>query len=117
MGKATRAICGLAFLLKAAIAVIIGIALLGFQVYKVYDLFKNAPKRLPPVLIPALGSAEALRCFHQSKTARLEPPPGVFFWGFSLQWDVDTPQQLRERMGINPALIKFAIVNLVPLFT
>jgi hypothetical protein len=55
-----------------------------------------------------LSPKNAAECFHTSRKARLEPPPGAFFLGFSIQWDVDLPDKLVERIGGSkraPALI------------
>lgn len=43
---------------------------------------------LPPVFFPAIGSPDASRCFYNGSggLARLEPPQGTFFFGFSPLW-------------------------------
>jgi hypothetical protein len=43
----------------------------------------------------------------------LEPPPNAFFWGFSVQWDVDIPERLVQRLGVErtPAIIKYLLVK------
>jgi hypothetical protein len=79
-------------------------------VFKKYLISNRAPKPLPPIPIPPPGSANARECFHLSSKARLEPPPNAFFWGFSVQWDVDLPERLVQRLGLErtPAIIKYS---------
>jgi hypothetical protein len=43
---------------------------------------------LPPVTFPDIGTPEAASCFYNAASglARLEPPQGSFFFGFSPLW-------------------------------
>ena len=79
---------------------------MSLQVYKVYDLYVNSPKKLVPIRF-----TDPRECYYKnSGKARLEPPDDAFFWGFSLQWDRDTPQQLSDRLGNRPGLIKYKLL-------
>ena len=81
---------------------------MGYQVYLAYDMYVNAPKKLQSIRIQ-----DPRECYYRNNgRARLEPPDNAFFWGFSLQWDRDTPLQLMERLGgTRPGLIKYSLVN------
>ncbi|KAJ3306440.1 hypothetical protein HDV03_005050 [Kappamyces sp. JEL0829] len=105
--KAYRAFCNTLFFLKALVAVLLGWGALGYQAYLVANLYSQSPKPLPPVGFPAVGSADAARCFFNPalSKARLEPPKGSFFFGFSPQWvDGELPSDVAARLGTVPPL-------------
>ncbi|KAJ3273458.1 serine palmitoyltransferase, long chain base subunit [Terramyces sp. JEL0728] len=49
--------------------------------------------------MPPVGSKDSHICYHETTRARLEPPPDKFIFGFSLDWAIDHPQALRDRLG------------------
>ncbi|EGF81320.1 hypothetical protein BATDEDRAFT_36866 [Batrachochytrium dendrobatidis JAM81] len=108
----SRQCCGLLFALKATFAGLAAIAGLSYQAYLVYTLY-GPDLRLAPVIIPPPGTADASLCFHDvaSGKARLEPPPGTFWFGFSLDWSVDVPDQLNKRIGKAPVIFN-SFVNI-----
>jgi hypothetical protein len=96
MGRAYRSFCQTIFVIKAMSALIIALSFLTMLSYMVFLKYENRIKPLPPIEAPLTGES----CYYTSTTrARLEPPEGSFFFGMSLQWDRDTPQQVQERMG------------------
>lgn len=107
-GPAYRRACKFLFVLKALLAIVLGTAAMGGQVYLVCIKFKAAkPQYLPPVLFPAIGTPEAARCFYNpsSSLARLEPPQGAFFFGLSPQWvNGQLPADVSQRLGYNAPL-------------
>ncbi|KAJ3306439.1 hypothetical protein HDV03_005049 [Kappamyces sp. JEL0829] len=106
-GVAYRGCCKTIFFFKALLAIVLGAAALGVQGYLVYLRFTTAPKPLPPVGFPDLGSADAPKCFYNPSRgrARLEPPESSFFFGFSPQWvNGDLPLDVASRIGYRPPL-------------
>jgi hypothetical protein len=85
-------------------ALLLGSSMLSYQAYQVFKLYQlNKP--LPPIELPK----DPRECYHRGPKARLEPPPRTFFWGFSLDWAVDTPQLLVERINFRPGMIKYPL--------
>ena len=108
MGKLYRGCCKIIFFFKALLAFLAGIALMGYQGYKVINQYSPAPPPLPPVTFPVIGAIDASKCYFQDTVrARLEPPPNAFFFGYSIQWDRDLPSRLASRMNQAPSLVKF----------
>lgn len=60
-----------------------------------------AIRPLDPVYMPPINSKDSQMCFHDTAAgrARLEPPADKFIFGFSLDWAIDHPQALRDRLG------------------
>jgi hypothetical protein len=89
------------------LALSLAIGLMGLEGYLVYDkhIKKLESNRvmIKPIKLPPIGSAE---CFHNSASARLEPPDGTFLLGFSLDWNKDRPQRLIDRADVRPAMFK-----------
>jgi hypothetical protein len=103
----TMKLCSLFFYLKALLAIGISVFLIGFQVYQVYNKYVTSVKPLKSIDIPDSNSADASKCYFTSTSkARLEPPEGAFFFGFSVDWAVDTPKKLQTRLNSFPSLIK-----------
>ncbi|KAJ3256788.1 hypothetical protein HK103_005162 [Boothiomyces macroporosus] len=97
MGKAYRRCCNIVFYFKATFAFFISIYAMAYQVYMVHIPIRP----LDPVYMPPINSKDSQMCFHDTTAgrARLEPPADKFIFGFSLDWAIDHPQALRDRLG------------------
>nr|KAJ3422319.1 hypothetical protein HK105_000226 [Polyrhizophydium stewartii] len=110
---ANRALCGCLFWTKALIALLIALGGLGYQAYLIYKLYSPSAT-LPSIDIPNPGSSSSTACYYDKSLgkARLEPPAGTFIMGFSLDWSVDLPTRLGDRINKRPALFNsFAKIN------
>ncbi|KAJ3407945.1 hypothetical protein HDV05_005227 [Chytridiales sp. JEL 0842] len=102
-------------------------AMIAFVVSIVYNLHKSAlllPRNISPfsssescIHIPPKALTRNPQGFNNSvilsRGHRLEPEPGTFLWGFSLDWAVETPVMVRDKLGgKRPAVINsFVYVN------
>eukprot|EP00842_Homolaphlyctis_polyrhiza_P003799 jgi/Hompol1/441/HPOL_002500-RA len=97
-----RTLCGFLFFTKALFAFLVGCGGLGYQAYMIAKMYKpSSGNRLVPVHIPDPTSPDSTRCFFNPAigTARLEPPPGSFILGISLDWKNDKVSDLNNRLG------------------
>lgn len=99
----TRSMCGILFWIKVAFAIILSLAIAGFQSYLIYYSHNNA-KTISQFINSAAeiqfpSSPLGIECNAEGIKARLEPADDQFLWGFSIQWDVDDAIKLTERLG------------------
>lgn len=114
MAKTThRQICAFFFWLKVLLSISICLAAIGYQAYIIYTMRSYAlahpyiaPPAPPVIQFPTNADANASACFYQGPLARLEPPSGVFMWGFDLQWNKEVPSQVVDRLGKRPPIFK-----------
>jgi hypothetical protein len=108
-----RTACACLFWTKVFSAVLLALLAIGFQAFLIYDKHKTAlanpwvPPPAPPVIsFPGGFDANASACFYTgaSGLSRLEPPAGVFLWGFDLQWNVEVPSQVVQRLNRRPPI-------------
>jgi hypothetical protein len=100
------AFCKTLFFLKALFAVLLACTIIGLESYMVYIKYETSIKPLPSIEFPPAGAPDAEACYHRAGKARLEPPNGAFFFGFSLDWSKDLPQLLSDRMNLAPSMVK-----------
>ncbi|KAJ3281919.1 hypothetical protein HK104_011207 [Borealophlyctis nickersoniae] len=117
------AVCGILFWLKVVFAISVAFLGLGYQMVLIHQRREYAlahpNKWVPPpppgyVDIPEFTADNATNCWYNAtfdpelgrNLARLEPPGSKSFWfGFDLQWQVDSPAKVVERLGgVEPAL-------------
>ncbi|KAH6579957.1 hypothetical protein BASA61_009945 [Batrachochytrium salamandrivorans] len=109
----TRQCCGFIFAIKVLVAFLIAVGGIGYQAYIVYRLY-GPGLVLPPVSFPPPTSVDASRCYHNAANgkSRLEPPPGIFWLGFSLNWNSEVPSAFNSKLGLKPAIFNsFVKIN------
>ncbi|KAJ3032011.1 hypothetical protein HDV00_008013, partial [Rhizophlyctis rosea] len=122
MGANKYLLCNTLFWLKVFVALFAAFGGLAYQAILIKQRRDYAiahPKVwVPPpppgyVDIPDPGSSNSSLCWFNATMdntlgrtrARLEPPGADNFWfGFDLQWQVDSPQQVIDRIGHKPAI-------------
>lgn len=119
-----RAFCSLLFYGKVFLALAYSLAMMSYFTTLVYQRWKSAlfekaiteeRDRLglsPPVIEirpgqcnAVVGSSSVSNGFRISEGHRLEPPLGTTYFGFSLDFSVDTIPALAGRLGKSPAVI------------
>ncbi|KAI8894681.1 glycoside hydrolase superfamily [Globomyces pollinis-pini] len=114
MGKQYRDFCKTIFCIKAIFALSLSLGVLYRGVSFVKRKYDEAPRILPPIMVPPRDSVDLVKCFHDESAgvSRLQPPGDMFLFGFSLDWAIDTPEQLVSRLGQKPPLINtFVKIN------
>ena len=89
--------------MKATLAFGLSVAILFLQASQIRRMHLDSLNTLalPTVYIPA----NPIACYHSGSRARLAPPTSAFLWGFSLNWAVDLPLLMRDRLGSDPIVI------------
>ena len=106
MAKSPRQrICNLIFVMKALLAIILGVAGLAIQGYFVYEKYGigsalKANELKPIVIDPTLAECQAI-----PNRARMEPTSGKLMFGFHIDWQQTTPKKFRDLIGFAPAVI------------
>lgn len=96
-------ICNTFFVIKASIAVLLGVLFLGLMGINVSLLHDKGLKQLAEETKPTLINPDDPLCNAPVIGARLEPPAGKVMLGFHLDWSKTTPVQMREKVGFTPA--------------
>ncbi|KAJ3068300.1 hypothetical protein HK102_007207 [Quaeritorhiza haematococci] len=133
MGSSSRRqLCGCLFWTKVLIALLLSLAIMGYMsllIYQRRDLaLKNRIGSPDNPIFDFDNPAVAASCaaqpstfqqrvingqtFNVSQGGVLEPPDNVMFWGFHLDWSLDTPQRLTDRLGNRPPAIINAFVQI-----
>lgn len=116
-----RSACALLFWSKVFLAVLLALVAIGLQSFLIYDKRQTAlanpwiPPPAPPVIsFPGGFNAQnASTCsYTPGPRARLEPPPGVFLWGFDLQWNVEVPSEVVSRLNNRRPPIFNSFINM-----
>ncbi|KAL2911708.1 hypothetical protein HK105_208809 [Polyrhizophydium stewartii] len=97
-----RALCACLFWTKATLALLLSMSGLGYMVWKIYVLHRDAVSN-SPVLGPV--AIDATRCLADATgLSRLEPSAGRLLVGFHLDWSKQTPKDIRTLAGFAPAV-------------
>ena len=105
MAKSPRIkICNLIFVMKALLAIILGIAGLGIQGYFVYDNYEIGSKLKANELKPLVIDPKSPECQAIVGKARMEPLNKLMF-GFHIDWQQTTPKKFRDLIGFTPAVV------------
>ena len=107
-----RNCCGCLFWSKVLLALLIALAAIGAQAFLIAQMrqfsVENPPLVLPTPVIPfpSQFDSNVSACYHSNPTARLLPPPGVFMFGFNLEWNKETPTDVVKKLGHVPPIFK-----------
>ncbi|KAL2911709.1 hypothetical protein HK105_208810 [Polyrhizophydium stewartii] len=95
------------FWLKATFAMALSMAGLGYMVYRIYVLHRDAvaPIGTTPKSVPIPIDPASAVCRRSSSLAPLEPPTGNTLIGYHYDWSYDTPALFANRVGLRPAVV------------
>ena len=108
MGKqlTQNRILSIFFWFKVLIAVLIAAGGMAFLSQKVYFMHRSAlvlkGQRAAPIEID--GTKDACNS-QRTGLARLEPPNGKMITGFHLNWNIETPADIKRITGNNPGIV------------
>jgi hypothetical protein len=94
------------FWFKVLFAVLSASGGLGYLCFRVYQLHRAAKVVVAERARPIEIIPESPRCqYGRSTLGRLEPPDNELMVGFHLNWQIQTPQEVRTILGRNPAIM------------